>query len=309
MIPISTIFPDSFFSVEERDNTIISEQTKKIWAVEMDLLVQLDNICKENNLHFCVDCGTLLGAVRHKGYIPWDDDVDVVMLREDYDKLVEISGSVFQEPYFFQCFQTDLGFTRVHAQLRNSKTTGALACESKKVPFNQGIFLDIFPLDRVSKYKALRVIKYYLMKLIIKTVQFANSTEKEGIAKQMIQKLIKKITVRNGHNILLSLYDHLAKKCWFPSDLVAKVTFYPLRMYKSLETQLLPRMFFKSLIRMPFEFIHVPVPKEYDKVLKVYYGENYMEPVKGGGEHGEVIFDPERPYKEVIKELKRKNEV
>lgn len=303
MIPISNEFPNSFFYEEERDNTKITEQTKKIWAVEMDLLLQLDKICKENDLHFCVDCGTLLGAVRHKGYIPWDDDIDVVMLREDYDKLIEISGSAFQEPYFFQCNQTDQGFTHVHAQLRNSKTTGALVYESKKVPFNQGIFLDIFPLDRVSKYKILRVIKYYLMKLIIKTVQFTDSTEKGGTAKQLIQKLLKKITVCDGHNILLSQYDHLAKKSWFPSDLVAKVTFYPLRMYKSLETQLLPRMYFQSLIRIPFEFIHVPVPKEYDKVLKVYYGENYMEPVKSGGEHGEVIFDPEHSYTEVIKEL------
>ena len=116
-------------------------------------------------------------------------------------------------------------------------------------------------------------------------------------------KIVKKLTIRDGHNILLSQYDHLAKKCWFPSDLVAKVTFYPLRMCKSLETQLLPRAYFQSLIRIPFEFIHVPVPKEYDKVLRVYYGENYMEPVKSGGEHGEVIFNPERPYTEVIREL------
>ena len=75
---------------EVRDGFTVSTKRKRIWNVELNLLLKLDEVCKKNDLRYFLDSGTLLGAVRHHGFIPWDDDLDVVMLREDYDKLIQL---------------------------------------------------------------------------------------------------------------------------------------------------------------------------------------------------------------------------
>ena len=74
---------------------IVSEKRKAIWNVELGLLKKLDEVCKKHSLRYWIECGTLLGAIRHQGFIPWDDDIDVVMPRKDYDKLYEISKEEF----------------------------------------------------------------------------------------------------------------------------------------------------------------------------------------------------------------------
>ena len=92
---------ESFYNPEVRCGYEVSAKMKKIWAVELDLLAKFIDVCNKHELNYFVDGGTLLGAVRHKGFIPWDDDVDVIMPREDYDKLFEIAAQEFQYPYFF----------------------------------------------------------------------------------------------------------------------------------------------------------------------------------------------------------------
>ena len=149
-LPIKIHLPDGFLDEEIRNGYTISHEMKEIWAVELDLLVEFDRVCKENGLKYFASCGTKLGAVRHHGFIPWDDDVDVMMLRDEYDKLCKIAPQLFAYPYFFQTEETDKGSARGHAQLRNSKTTAILKSEARMCyKYNQGIFLDIFPLDNI----------------------------------------------------------------------------------------------------------------------------------------------------------------
>ena len=129
-LPIKIHLPDGFLDEEIRNGYTISHEMKEIWAVELDLLVEFDRVCKENGLKYFASCGTKLGAVRHHGFIPWDDDVDVMMLRDEYDKLCKIAPQLFAYPYFFQTEETDKGSARGHAQLRNSKTTAILKSEA-----------------------------------------------------------------------------------------------------------------------------------------------------------------------------------
>ena len=131
---------------EKRGGYLVSHEMKKVWAVELDLLRQLIEVCQRENLRMWVDGGTLLGAVRHQGFIPWDDDIDVCMPRPDYDRLTAISGQVFKEPYFYQNAYTDKDYFAGHAQLRNSRTA-AIRPSASFNPFNQGIFIDIFVLE------------------------------------------------------------------------------------------------------------------------------------------------------------------
>ena len=151
-LPIKIDLPDAFLKEEIRCEYMITPEKKAVWAVELDLLTEFDRVCKKNNIKYCADGGTLLGAVRHKGFIPWDDDIDLAMLRSEYEKLCEVAPKEFKEPYFFQTDKTDIDYARGHAQLRNSRTTGILKSEmGTGCKFNQGIFIDIFPFDAVPE--------------------------------------------------------------------------------------------------------------------------------------------------------------
>ena len=94
--------PNDFWKEEERCDYKVSKEMKQIWAVELDLLHMFDTVCKKHQLRYFASDGTLLGAIRHHGFIPWDDDIDIAMLREDYDKLCKIGPAEFKHPYFFQ---------------------------------------------------------------------------------------------------------------------------------------------------------------------------------------------------------------
>jgi lipopolysaccharide cholinephosphotransferase len=120
--------PASFYSEEVRLGYTVSAKMKKIWAVEIDLLQCLIDVCEGHHLKYWADGGTLPGAVRHQGFVPWDDDIDIIMPRKDYDKLVglAVSGQEFQAPYLLQTAYTDTGYARDHAQLRDVRTTGVL---------------------------------------------------------------------------------------------------------------------------------------------------------------------------------------
>ena len=100
--------PDSsFFREEIRNGFLVTEKMKRIWYTEISLLQELDRVCKKYGLRYFAEYGTLLGAVRHNGFIPWDDDIDVAMLRDDYEKLKKVAAEEFKAPYFFQDSYTD----------------------------------------------------------------------------------------------------------------------------------------------------------------------------------------------------------
>ncbi|WP_302782657.1 LicD family protein, partial [Acidaminococcus intestini] len=152
MITLNIKLPDHFLDEEVQDGFLVSQKRKEVWAVELDLLTEFDRVCKKYKLRYFADGGTLLGAIRHGGFIPWDDDIDLAMFRDDYDKLCSIALHEFKNPYFFQTEYTDRGSLRGHAQLRNSNTTAILRNSLNcKYKFNQGIFIDIFPMDSVTE--------------------------------------------------------------------------------------------------------------------------------------------------------------
>ena len=136
----------TFLTEEIRNDFFVSIERKKLWTVLLDLLIELDEVCTRNNLRYFILGGTLLGAVRHKGFIPWDDDIDVCMPREEYEKLLKLQNE-FKHPYFLQTPYTDPNFFWSSTKLRNSNTT-QIVDMFKYQGFNQGICITIFPLDK-----------------------------------------------------------------------------------------------------------------------------------------------------------------
>ena len=118
MVPLKLHIDPSFFLEEERNGFVVSAGMKRIWAVELDLLNEFARVCEENGLKWFAHAGTMLGAVRHQGFIPWDDDIDLLMPREDYERFCRLAPTAFSHPYFFQNEQTD----RIRKRRPSSKT-------------------------------------------------------------------------------------------------------------------------------------------------------------------------------------------
>ena len=112
-----------FLKEEYRNGYLITEKMKKVWAVELDLLSELDRVCKKYNIKYYAAFGTLLGAIRDKGFIPWDDDIDVWLLRDEYERLKQVAPKEFTGKYYYQDWYNSCGRTWIFSKLRNSETT------------------------------------------------------------------------------------------------------------------------------------------------------------------------------------------
>ena len=100
MVDLNLEFPNGWFDEEGRCGFNVDRQRKEIWAVELDLLAEIQRVCKKYNIQYFADGGTILGTIRHKGFIPWDDDIDIAMFRDQYVKFCSIAKDEFKSPYF-----------------------------------------------------------------------------------------------------------------------------------------------------------------------------------------------------------------
>ena len=166
---------ENFFVEEYRCEYFVSKEMKQVWAAELDLYRVFERACRANNLTYYWAYGNLLGAARHQGFIPWDDDIDVFLFRKDYEKLCSIAKDVFKYPYFFQNEHTDPGAHIAFSKLRNCETSAILDFERPyKYLYNQGIFLDIFPIDNVpDNQNELKVLERKIKRIKYRTVRWA----------------------------------------------------------------------------------------------------------------------------------------
>lgn len=126
------------------------ETLRKLQLTQLEILKEFKRVCEALNLRYILDSGTLLGAVRHRGFIPWDDDVDVGMLRADYEKFLAEAPALLDKKYFLQTWRTDPGYAFPFAKLRMNDTLYRQAA-LENAEQHCGIFIDIFPYDAVLK--------------------------------------------------------------------------------------------------------------------------------------------------------------
>ena len=134
------------------------EELRRVQMIQLEMLCEVDRICKKNNIRYNIIAGTLLGAVRHKGYIPWDDDADVALLRGEYRKFRKsVEKDLDNSRFYFQDHQNTEGYRWGYGKLRR-KNTVFVREGQEDMPYEQGIFIDIFPLDYVSDHRFIRSI-------------------------------------------------------------------------------------------------------------------------------------------------------
>uniref|UniRef100_A0AB33IYU4 Phosphorylcholine transferase LicD n=2 Tax=unclassified Prevotella TaxID=2638335 RepID=A0AB33IYU4_9BACT len=285
---------------EYRDGYLVSAEMKKVWAVELDLLKKLVDICQRHHLRVWIEGGTLLGAVRHQGFIPWDDDIDVTMPRPDYEKLKLVCAKELEAPYFLQTPYSDEHYYCGHAQLRNSNTTGVRPSDCYR-PYNQGIFIDIFILDGIPDDMAERKM---LVKQVHRRLTRLKSIDYPILISGRWGLLFRKwwwrrkVAKHGFANLYKYIDDMLLQHSWDESQKVGHVAFVGDRF-------MWDRCIFDRTAMLSFEGMQMPAPGDYDAYLKEVFGPDYMTPVQCSSMHGAVVFDTEYSYRERMPEIRR----
>lgn len=279
---------------ENRDGYLVSAHMKKVWAVQLELLKKLLEVCDKYQLKIWADGGTLLGTIRHKGYIPWDDDIDMAMFRDDYDKLVQIAPKEFDHPYFFQCGYTEKCYIRGHSQLRMDSTAAMLLAPAF-VNTHQGIFIDIFPYDAVpddeQEMKKLIEEKNRLMDRMVHAVVFDWLHPVRSIRLSL---------KKSSFSEMYEDFENAFRKYRIEDNNCVSC----LSFMVDLEHFLRDKQWYDETLAMPFEDCMMPVPVGYHEILTKQYG-NYMIPVKAPSYHGGFWkLDAEKSYLDYLPELR-----
>lgn len=207
---------------------ISDDDLKKLHQVQVEILDEIARVCDELEIDYFLAGGTLLGAIRHNGFIPWDDDLDLIMLRKDYDLFLKKAPKFLNEKYTLQCYETDKKCYFPFAKVRKNNTIFEEA-EIEKIDVNKGIFVDIFPAETIKNPNSKKMrIDAMLIKNIWETIFFKtkiycsiketrhpfitavlNLFSLSYLKKKQI-KLLKKQNTENGKylSILVGAYDY-----------------------------------------------------------------------------------------------------
>lgn len=292
-----------FFTEEVRDGYLVKKDIKKLWAVELDLLSTVKKICDKHDIRYFAIGGTLLGAVRHRGFIPWDDDVDIGMLYDDYQRFIEIAADELQYPYFLQCYITEQEASPLIARVRRTDTTGCTDWEYNNVryDFNLGIFIDVFPLFYVpdnSFEKWYQDKKLNIMAWAMHGYDLLRSKKLVGIKLKKQDKLYcmiwKIVSLFTDYKTYEKRY---IKVCNMKKKATGKVG---LTSYYRKEVYRWPTAVFRDCVELPFENTSISCPIGYEQYLDKQYGD-WRTPVKGGANHAMKVIDTEESYKDKLK--------
>ena len=289
------ILPESFFEEEVRCDFMVTTEMKKIWAIELDLLIEFQRVANIHNLHYFAFGGTLLGAVRHKGFIPWDDDVDIAMPMMDYLKLQEVAKKEFKEPYQLQSPYLDPGSYFSFLKLRNSRTTFASRAFVAQ-SFNQGAFLDIFPLVECPPGKV-KEQRNKIYPSIMKCSNYMKRGSEKFLTSQQLERynMFKTVSPMSEYELIQAEFDNPDyKNCGYYT--------HASLFFNIEEFHVWRKECWNESVSSEFENLQIPLPIGWDEILKEYYGD-YMSlpPIKKRKTiHSDMIIDMDRPYTEFL---------
>ena len=271
---------------------------KKLWETEQQILDVIDKVCTENGLRYSLAYGTLLGAVRHSGFIPWDDDVDVMMPREDYERLIEIWPTVAPKGYLLETERMFDDFVNTFLKIRKDHTTFLQYESERKEAHHKGIFVDIFPADRRAPGALSRKIQYvaFAVSLLFNRGYPSGSQGITGFAEKALLKLTPKSFYRK-----LSNWAGEKSRTWnyrssselvFPCTIRDSKRFYPSNLFEHLD-------------RITFNGKEYYAYRDWDTFLSIRYGDYMQLPPEEERvwKHHPLMIDFEHNYEELETEV------
>ena len=280
------IFPDSYFEDEVREGFFITSMMKRCWASQLQILEDIDSLCKKYGIKYYGDCGTLIGAVRHGGYIPWDDDLDICLLREDYEKLLEHAHEL-PKNYSVLNWRLKDDWTDAFSRIVNTEHI----CFDKDFmdyyhgcPYAMGI--DIFVLDYMYEDSEKEEERRSRAEMLM---QIAHNIQDLGKINKELRKCISDaeklcgIKIDRHKSVVKQLYAHAEKAITEVKRKDAtKVCF--MAAWIEYHSCFWDKKYCDQFMRVPFECTTIPIPVAYDVILKAHYGD-YMKTNRSGGAH------------------------
>lgn len=275
--------------------TLTADQLQELKIRERDMLECFVNICNKYGIKYFVQGGTLLGTVRHGGFIPWDDDVDVSLPRDEYERFLAIAEKELPEYYFLQTKDTDPEYPNNFAKIRDSRTT-FVETSARNLNINHGAYIDIFPLDN---YPSSKKAKIYELKKKLLTWRINKVFYLPNMS--LISKIVTVITMI----LFPSLKGAINKR----EKLFKSVPLTDRVVNNSgawLDKEIIPREWVQGSIQMKFEGIKVNVSDRYDEWLTYVYGDYMSLPPENErvGHHYVDLFDMNKSYTEYINEVR-----
>lgn len=289
-------FDEDFFKDEMVDGFLVQETMKRYWASGMEILAAIDEICKRHDIKYYAEWGTLLGAVRHHGFIPWDDDIDIGMRRIDYMKFIKYAAEELPEGLFISNTYEDPKHPSAVANSRKITTDPDFLERFHGCPYYSCV--DIFVLDNIpddpEEYKLIK----YIWNVGLCLARDWNEKDEN-----------RKFTEEEKWNMLEFFEESTAQKIERNGDEQRQIAYIVDRMgamYYDTETkngaivldylskseseQIIPLELLDEIIEVPFANMMIPVPKRYDEFLTIRYGD-WRTPVKGSGDHSYPCFE------------------
>lgn len=276
---------------EIRSGFLVTTDRKKIW----NKLLELDRICKKHSIKYFAEAGTLIGAARHKGFIPWDDDIDISMLRPDYEKFKRVALKELKKPYILvNAYTGDNLFTI--SKLMNTDTT---AIEYMNAIQPQGLFLYIWPLDDMPdgmiRNKEIWEIRQSMLKALVNKNDVLREIDK-GIQFKPSNDFIKKFVTLSS----LEGFAEYEKFCANHFGESANVG-YPLSKIMGIKGNL-KREYYDKVVYLDFEDYRIPTPIAYETVLDAEYGD-WRELIRAKSMHATEYITTDISYSDLRSQI------
>ena len=261
---------------------------KRTWAAQIEILADLDEACKRGGLKYFAEWGTLLGAVRHAGFIPWDDDMDICMKRADYERFTQNISDYLPDNYSIVNYRSSRDFKQMLSRIVNSdhyRFDPEFMKKYSGLPFAMG--LDIFPLDFMTDDEEYERDREERVNLVYGVVNDIANNVLSGKALETELLTIESrcaYKINREGDVLTQLRTLLEKLFGEVDEKDAKyITLYPL--WLNSHTYRFPKEYYESSVRMPFENTDISVPVCYERILTHKYGSSFMKQIRSGGAH------------------------
>ena len=245
---------------------------RKAQLVELEILTEVDRICRKENIKYFLYYGTLLGAVRHGGFIPWDDDIDIVLLREDYDKLMECLKTELGEKFWLQNLDTDENYWLPYAKVRKKGTVYREIFMDNVPDEKSGVWIDIFPLDNMPRSKRKIKLENFILNIINCNLRVRALNMKISSISRRYRPFVWALNIFTKKKII-KMQDKRMRK---HNKKDTGIVLYACTQLNSYKDFMIKKDLFKSA-EISFEGKKFFAPQDYDTVLKHLYGD-YMTP-------------------------------